>query len=42
VTPLRKLREEYGKYGAASGIQEKFLWPSKEELSLMREYEQVH
>jgi len=41
VTSVRELRSKYGEHGAASGIEERWLWPSKQELQYMREYEQV-
>lgn len=41
VETLRLQRRLYGEYGAASGISVAKLWPSKEELELLKEYEKV-
>jgi len=41
VEPLKKLRQKFGREGAASGVPLRALWPSRQELELMKEYEQV-
>jgi len=41
VTPIQNLRKMYGKLGSATGIDPALLWPSKQEMQLMKEYERV-
>lgn len=41
VFPLSLQRKIYGKFGAASGISYAKLWPSREEMSLSKEWESV-
>lgn len=41
VSTLREVREMFGRNGTGSGVEPRFMWPSKKEMMLMQEYERV-
>ncbi|XP_076029008.1 growth arrest and DNA damage-inducible proteins-interacting protein CRIF isoform X2 [Oratosquilla oratoria] len=41
VIPVRSQRRQFGRHGLSSGINPAILWPSKEELSVMKEWESL-
>ncbi|KAA0189174.1 hypothetical protein HAZT_HAZT008613 [Hyalella azteca] len=41
VTSVRDVRARYGRDGDGSNVQLRYLWPSQQEMNLMKEYEKV-